>query len=145
MGADLPPARYTAAALLIGDCGRFLFQLRDDIPNILFPGMLGLFGGHIEDGESPLETVAREIHEETGYLAPSSAFQPLLTCSVPISGGGTLHETFFLLENVPTDTLVISEGKIFPVAREDVPHQLHRMTPGTCCAVQTIFTCDRFA
>jgi len=33
--------------------GQFLLQLRDNIPGIVYPGHWGLFGGHLELGETP--------------------------------------------------------------------------------------------
>lgn len=47
--------------------GKFLMQLRDNIPGILYPGYWGLFGGHIEAGETPEIAVKREIMEEINY------------------------------------------------------------------------------
>ncbi|MEH2392003.1 MAG: NUDIX hydrolase [Nostoc sp.] len=47
---------------------KFLMQLRDNIPGILYPGYWGLFGGHIEPDETPDLAVKREILEEIGYL-----------------------------------------------------------------------------
>jgi len=44
--------------------GKFLLQLRDDYPNILYPGYWGLFGGHLEPGESPEQGLQRELLEE---------------------------------------------------------------------------------
>ncbi len=49
------------------DGGRFLFQLRDDIPNIVMPGRWGFFGGHIEPGEDADVAIAREIEEELSF------------------------------------------------------------------------------
>ncbi|BFM38468.1 NUDIX hydrolase [Synechocystis sp. LKSZ1] len=46
---------------------RYLLQLRDNIPTILYPGHWGLFGGHLETGETPLEAVKREIWEEIRF------------------------------------------------------------------------------
>jgi 8-oxo-dGTP diphosphatase len=51
--------------------GRFLMQLRDDIPTILYPGVWGLFGGHLEMGEDPEIGLKRELKEEINYEAPS--------------------------------------------------------------------------
>jgi 8-oxo-dGTP diphosphatase len=58
-----------ALAILERD-GRFLMQLRDDIPSILYPGVWGLFGGHLEPGEVPEEGLKRELAEEIHYRAP---------------------------------------------------------------------------
>jgi 8-oxo-dGTP diphosphatase len=49
---------------------KFLMQLRDNIPGILFPGYWGLFGGHLEDGETPDAALQREVMEEIGYSLP---------------------------------------------------------------------------
>ena len=49
---------------------KFLFQLRDDIPNIVYPGHWGLFGGHLDPGETPETAVEREVLEEIGYALP---------------------------------------------------------------------------
>jgi 8-oxo-dGTP diphosphatase len=58
-----------AICLLYRD-GQLLMQLRDDIPTILYPGVWGLFGGHIEAGETPEIAVVREIAEEIAYTLP---------------------------------------------------------------------------
>ncbi|MBO3457487.1 NUDIX hydrolase [Aetokthonos hydrillicola Thurmond2011] len=50
---------------------KFLMQLRDNIPTISYPGFWGLFGGHMEPGETPDVTVKREILEEIGYVLPT--------------------------------------------------------------------------
>ena len=47
--------REVSAALIIDTRGRFLLQQRDNIPGILFPGKIGLFGGHREGEETFLE------------------------------------------------------------------------------------------
>ena len=45
----------------------FLMQLRDDVEGILYPGKWGLFGGHLERGETPLTGLIREVKEEINY------------------------------------------------------------------------------
>lgn len=50
--------------------GTFLMQLRDDFPHIIFPGIWGFFGGHIEPGENADVGVRRELMEELGYAPP---------------------------------------------------------------------------
>ena len=63
------PVRVAIAILYRDD--RFLFQLRDDIPNIVYPAHWGFFGGHIDPGETPHEAVIRELQEEIAYCPPS--------------------------------------------------------------------------
>jgi 8-oxo-dGTP pyrophosphatase MutT (NUDIX family) len=53
------------------DGGRFLFQLRDDIPNIVMPGRWGFFGGHIEPDEDADTAIVREMEEEVAFTPRS--------------------------------------------------------------------------
>lgn len=48
--------------------GQFLLQLRDDFPNILYPGHWGLFGGHLEPGETADIAICRELQEEIDHV-----------------------------------------------------------------------------
>ena len=69
----------TSGAVLIDSLGRFLFQQRDNNPEILYPGMIDLFGGHREGNETFLECVVREVHEEISCFVPSERFAHLVT------------------------------------------------------------------
>lgn len=62
---DLPPTQVAIAILYRHN--QFLMQLRDNLPGIVYPGCWGLFGGHIEPGETPLVALQRELQEEIGY------------------------------------------------------------------------------
>jgi 8-oxo-dGTP diphosphatase len=55
------------SAILISRHGQVLLQQRDDNPAIRYPGHWSLFGGTIEEGETPAEAVAREVHEEIDF------------------------------------------------------------------------------
>ncbi|MEB3158830.1 MAG: NUDIX hydrolase [Synechococcus sp.] len=57
-----------AVAMLERD-DRWLLQLRDDIDGIVFPGTWGLFGGHLDPGETPEQAVRRELLEEISWQA----------------------------------------------------------------------------
>ena len=59
------PVEVALAVLKVDDL--YLLQLRDDIPNIAYPGHWGLFGGHLDTGETPTEAVKRELLEEISY------------------------------------------------------------------------------
>ena len=55
-----------AAAILLLEDGRYLLQLRDDIPGIWYPGHWGLFGGGVEPNEDEVTALRRELREEIG-------------------------------------------------------------------------------
>lgn len=67
------PQRQGAIAILYRE-NRFLLQLRDDFPHIVFPGQWTLFGGHIEPQEPPEIAIIREIWEEIGYKTDNFTF-----------------------------------------------------------------------
>ncbi len=58
-----------ALAMLQRD-GRWLIQLRDESPTIVAPGCWGLFGGHLEPGETPGQALRRELLEEISWQPP---------------------------------------------------------------------------
>jgi 8-oxo-dGTP pyrophosphatase MutT (NUDIX family) len=60
-----PPlqAGNAAAAIVVVE-GRYLLQLRDDLPHIWYPGHWGFFGGSVEPGEDESEALRRELFEE---------------------------------------------------------------------------------
>jgi 8-oxo-dGTP pyrophosphatase MutT (NUDIX family) len=56
----------TGSAALIIVAGEYLLQLRDNKHGIFFPGHWGCFGGACDPGESPEQTLVRELSEELG-------------------------------------------------------------------------------
>lgn len=83
---------------------QFLMQLRDDIPGILYPGCWGLFGGHLESGETPEVGLTREVEEEINYTVIS----PLkLGC---YSDEKVVRHIYHAPLKVPLETLILQEG-----------------------------------
>ena len=103
--------------MIVDRWGRLLLQVRDDIPTIPYPGKVGLFGGHSEGNETPLECVVREIREELTYFIPPTRFKFLATYEGADSEviGGTMRADFFVVRDVPSDELAITEGRLFIV------------------------------
>lgn len=64
------PSQPAVAVAILYQDSQFLLQLRDDLPDIAYPGQWAFFGGHLESGESPEQAVQRELQEEIGYLPP---------------------------------------------------------------------------
>ncbi|MEA5496157.1 NUDIX hydrolase [Limnoraphis robusta] len=94
---------HVALAILYRE-GKFLMQLRDDIPGIVYPGVWGLFGGHVEPGETPEIAVKRELIEEIGYeISEVSAFGWYSETNV-------IRHVFYARLTVDLDQLVLNEG-----------------------------------
>ncbi len=98
-----PPVHVAIAILYQGD--RFLMQLRDNIPNILYPGYWGLFGGHMEPGETPDVTVQREVLEEISYKLPSTFAEFGI-----YPDEGVVRHVFHAPLEVEIEQLVLNEG-----------------------------------
>lgn len=58
----IPEIQSAHAVLLLS--ADYVLQLRDNKPTIAETGKWSLFGGKIKMGETPLETIRREVHEE---------------------------------------------------------------------------------
>lgn len=97
---DIP---QVAIAILHQD-DRFLMQLRDDIPGIVYPGQWGFFGGHIEPGELPLAAVRRELMEEIRY-APA-----VVTLFQIYESPQVIRHVFVVPLTVPVGELELHEG-----------------------------------
>jgi 8-oxo-dGTP pyrophosphatase MutT (NUDIX family) len=54
----------TVAAIIRTPDRKFLLQLREEHPQIWYPGYWGCFGGALDPGERSLEVLKRELQEE---------------------------------------------------------------------------------
>lgn len=126
----LTPANAVAAVLVLED-GRYAMQLRDFKPEIFYPGHWGLFGGAIDAGESEVDALRRELHEELGFTArtvtpfvrfdfdlspmgSAKVFRAVYEVRVP----GGEFETFVLREGLACEALtaraILTELKVTP-------------------------------
>ena len=101
--AKLDAPVHVAMAILYQD-EKFLMQLRDDIPGILYPGCWGLFGGHLEPGETPEVGLKREVEEEINYTVIS----PIkLGC---YNDEKVIRHIYHAPLKVPVEALTLREG-----------------------------------
>jgi 8-oxo-dGTP diphosphatase len=127
-----------ASAVLIDILGRFLFQRRDDVPGILSPGKVGLFGGHCETGETYLQCVVREIHEEIGYFIHPERFKFLAPYERLDQIHGRIRGELFVAHGVPTAKLRITEGTLLVAERTDLSALEPEFTPSALAALQAL-------
>ena len=86
---------------------KILLQLRDQKPNIFYPGVWGLFGGGMDDGEKPIDALKRELLEEIGFEINSAK---LLFSWNHDKYNSILH--FFLVPlTVELEKLCLNEGQ----------------------------------
>jgi 8-oxo-dGTP pyrophosphatase MutT (NUDIX family) len=112
--------RQFACAIVIDTKDRFLFQRRDNIPEILLPGMICLFGGHREGDETFLQCIVRELHEELMYFTPPERCEHLGShhgLDIDL-GYGTADCEFYLVRDIPADEVNVTEGSLLIVERE---------------------------
>jgi 8-oxo-dGTP pyrophosphatase MutT (NUDIX family) len=136
-----PPHRAIAAAVVVDTSGDLLLQLRDDKPDIIYPGGIGLFGGHREDDESALECVVRELAEELTYDIAPDRFVPLASREGEDTErkGGTFRGDFFLVHDIPLDRIIVTEGTLLVVAPGDLAKIQHKLTPTARFALDAYF------
>jgi len=109
------PAIFTNMCMISDGNGNVLVQNRrnPDWPGITFPG------GHVEKGESFVDSVIREVREETG-----------LTIENPVLCGIKQFQTdederyvvlFFQTDRFSGELKSSDEGEVFWVSREELP------------------------
>ena len=118
-----------AEIILVRKDGALILQHRDDKPGITNPGFVSTFGGHIEEGEDPLDAAFREIHEETNLVLDSTTFEFF----------GKYHKTkevhgedwdvyYYVVRNVDDTNLEVYEGQGFKIVKNHEDLSKEKMT-----------------
>lgn len=105
------------ALLYQGD--RFLLQLRDDNPAIIYPGHWAFCGGHLEPGEGADAAIRRELMEEIAHV-PDGLL--LFERSITPGPEKTIIRNFYQAAlEVPVSSLAVNEGQELGLATvEDI-------------------------
>jgi len=115
---------------------RYIFQHRDDRPDIASPGLYAGFGGAIEGDESPLEGARRELSEETTIEQVENLnFKKLGVIRLPGLRGGVRYAYLVKVEN---DDFKVIEGQgRVSFSKEDLETvDLKKFTPTTRFAIE---------
>lgn len=102
--------RSYVGALLVDTNGKLIAQQRDDKPGITNPGMVSLFGGTSHEGESPIETLRRELQEELELEVSSNN---LLLQTVKHENGTNVACSIYIVTGVDAEKLKLHEGAGF--------------------------------
>jgi 8-oxo-dGTP diphosphatase len=140
MTSPPPKIREIAGAVIFDTSGRLLLQLRDNIPDILYPGKVTLFGGHREGNETFLECVVREIHEELSFYIPPERFEPIAKRTGPDKEvpGGIVRAEMFVTRDVPVDKVAVTEGSLKIVRVEELGRLMRELTPSALFGLQAL-------
>lgn len=103
------------ALIIMGEF--FMFQIRDNKPNIWYPNMLGLFGGKIEKNENEKEAIIREINEETNLKIKK--FKLLNSQTVHLNGKKYSRYVFFTKINYLPKNFSINEGRGYKLLKKE--------------------------
>jgi 8-oxo-dGTP pyrophosphatase MutT (NUDIX family) len=99
------------AALICLDDGRYVMQLRDDIPQIWYPNHWGCFGGAVNPGEDPDAALRRELQEELEFdVREASVFTRFEFDLGP--AGGRLYRIYYRVAMTQAEfaRVVLHEG-----------------------------------
>lgn len=109
---DIEETNIGAHALLITNEGKVIMQLRDDLPGIVNPGLISLFGGTIKSGESVEEGLKRELRDELELNLDDYIVEKMgvYTKTKELDGvDWVVH--IFLIHGVIREELNLKEGK----------------------------------
>jgi 8-oxo-dGTP pyrophosphatase MutT (NUDIX family) len=118
--------------------GRYVMQLRDEKPDIFYPGHWGCFGGAVDATESPRQTLRRELREELEFELRAEAreltrfdfdFTPL--------GGEKVSRIYFEapVTKAEFERFVLHEGSAFEAVDVRELLQERRVTPYDAFAI----------
>ena len=110
-----------AAIILENPAGEILLMLRDNKPSIPFPDHWDIFGGHVEEGETPEEALVRELREELDIELKDFTFFRKYVCLT----GDAYENTKYIYcgkIDIPIDKITLYEGQRAEYfSREEIP------------------------
>lgn len=110
---DWPKCAYSVVGIILQDeLGRMGMQLRDDIDGLAGRGLWSIFGGHMDAGETAVQTAIRELKEETGIIVKPDELEPMMRL-VPDQGVHAYHYYFRVKRAVAVAEISVGEGAGF--------------------------------
>ena len=135
-GAPLRPVD-AVAALIVLQGGRYVMQLRDDRPDIIYPGHWACFGGAMRPGEDPMQALRRELKEELEFELQQAAEFARFVFDVSAGGCGTFSRIYFEVSATleETERFVLHEGAALRMFEVEALLHYERIAPHDAFAV----------
>jgi 8-oxo-dGTP pyrophosphatase MutT (NUDIX family) len=157
-GFAVPPAHFltdnhplrgedAVAAIIAVEDGRYLMQLRDDIPRIFYPGHWGCFGGAVGPGENRLDALKRELEEELEMQTLVAGEFVNLDFDLTHLGQKRCYRTYYEITVTEDDIshLVLHEGAEMRLFAPTDLFELPNVTPYDSFALWLHFARSRFS
>jgi 8-oxo-dGTP diphosphatase len=97
--------RKGCSIIFINDQEQVLLFLRDNIPDIPYPNMWDVPGGHLEPGETPESCIVREMREEMDLLLDDFALFSVQEFE------DRIEYTFWKKKNMDISSIMLHEGQ----------------------------------
>jgi len=102
---------YVAACLLFDKNGKLLIYLRDNKHDISFPNTWDLFGGIMEAGETPEQTLVRELKEEIGIELKNFTFFKTYDCITGDIKPNRKYIYYAQIDVLPEELMLLDVGQ----------------------------------
>ena len=134
------------AALLVADDGRYLMQLRDDLPQIFYPGHWGCFGGAVDPGEPPEQALRRELREEIEFSVNEATEFTRFDFDLRGLGQKKVYRIFYEVPISATavSRIVLHEGAAYKLFSGAEILQQKQVTPYDAFAIWLHYRRERF-
>ena len=119
----------------------FLLQLRDFEANKGAINLLGSFGGKIEEGETPIQAVVRELSEETNIVVDADELKEIGNLRVQSDKNNEeaiILSTVFYLKLDDSFRVKSYDGKVIRINKDEINNSAIRMTPATKAAFEQL-------
>ncbi len=112
---------FGATALLFDTQGRLILQKRDSKLGVYRAGLIGLFGGTGDQGETPFGAIQRELFEELELQVTRGDIKLFKTYEGIIHPEYPRPEFVFILTGINPEKLILHEGEAIIYA---IPEEL---------------------
>ena len=135
----LTASNAVAAVIRVAD-GRYLMQLRDERPDIWYPGHWGCFGGAVDDGEDPLEALRRELREELEFEPRAPEYLTRFDFDFAAIGMRSCYRIYYDVEmnDAERARLVLYEGRAVEAFHVEQLLGAMRVTPYDAFALRLL-------